>query len=219
MALAARGYAVCALEYRHPVPPDIGWPGTFDDIAAGLDTVPYVLRDLIDTDRLVVLGHSAGGHLALWASARHRQPHGSRWRRAEPAPITGVVSLAGICDLERAWQLRLGSDAVGSLLGGAPDVRPEQYAVTDPMRLVPTGVRTVVMHGDSDDSVPVEVSRAYATAARASGDETDLRVLAGADHFDLIDPLSTAWPHVLEALVDVLRPHGMRGCAYDGSVA
>lgn len=204
-ALATQGYAVCSLEYRRVVKPGDGWPSTFDDIAAGLDAVPHFFGGLVDSDRLVLLGHSAGAHLALWAAARHRQPPGSRWRRDEPMPTTGVVSLAGVCDLELASRLRLGSAAVSSLLGGTPDTQPERYAVADPMRLVPTGIRTILVHGDLDEAVPVEVSRTYAATARAAGDEIELRVLPGADHFSLIDPLSAAWPQVLEAVADVLR--------------
>jgi len=204
-ALATQGYAVCALEYRRVVQPADGWPSTFDDIAAGLDAVPHLFGDLVDSDRLVLLGHSAGGHLALWGAARHRQPPGSRWRSDKPMPLAGVVSLAGVCDLELAARLRLGSDAVSSLLGDAKDTQPERYAVADPMGLIPTGINTILVHGDLDDTVPVEVSRAYAVAARAAGDDIELRILPGADHLSLIDPLSAAWPQVLEAVADILR--------------
>ncbi|MFB9908450.1 alpha/beta hydrolase family protein [Allokutzneria oryzae] len=187
-ALRAEGYLVCAVEYRRTGQPGGGWPGTFDDVAAFLGALPALLGDDADLGRVALIGHSAGGHLALWAASRRA--------------VTGVVSLAGVCDLGLASRLRLDNDAVGNLLGGTPESVPDRYEAADPTRFPPTAVPTVLLHGDADGIVPVEASRNYAAVA---GERCELRVLSGADHFAVIDPLSAAWPEVLRALADVLR--------------
>lgn len=203
-ALAARGYVAASIEYRRVGHGTIGWPATFDDVAAAIDALPGLLGDLIDRDRIVLLGHSAGGHLALWAAARHRMPASSPWLREDVLPIRGVVSMAGVADLTLAWHLKLGRDAIGGLLGGSPHEYPERYSATDPSRLVPLGVPTVLLHGTADDIVPIEVSRSYAKAAAAAGDPVRLAELAGVRHFEFIDPLSPAWPEVIKSLAHVL---------------
>lgn len=196
-ALAAAGYVVASVEYRR-MGAGGGWPVTFDDIAAAVDAVPNLVSQhvpgRVPTTAVVLVGHSAGGQLALWAASRHRLPPSSPWAlRAPPEQLRGVVSLAGIADLTRAAQLRLGDGAVWAFLDGEPDVVPERYAAADPARLVPTGVPTVLIHGPQDDRVPLEVSERYADAA---SDDARLVVVPGAGHFELIDPLSDAWPTV-----------------------
>ncbi|GAA4012697.1 alpha/beta hydrolase [Allokutzneria multivorans] len=185
-ALRDAGYLVCAPEYRRTGAGG-GWPGTLDDTEAWLEALPELLGSRADTSRIGLIGHSAGGHLALWAATR--------------AEVKGVVSLAGVCDLELASRLRLDEDAVGTLLGGTPESVPDRYEVANPVRLTPTEVKTVLLHGDADDIVPVEASRTYAAQA---GPLCELRELPGTGHFAVIDPLSSAWPAVLQALADVL---------------
>lgn len=202
-ALAAQGYVAASIEYRRVGHGDSGWPATFDDVAAAMDALPGLLAEHVDRSRIVVVGHSAGGHLALWSAARHRMPDGSPWRRKDPMPIRGVVSLAGVADLAMAFRLRLGGHAVRNLLGGSPQEYPERYLSADPSLLVPLGLPTVLLHGIDDDVVPIEVSRSYARAATVAGDAVRLRELPGAEHFGLIDPLSQAWDWVIEALADL----------------
>lgn len=203
--LAGRGYIVAAPEYRRVREPGDGWPATFDDVAAVTDSVLDVLAeavgpDRIDHGRIVLVGHSAGGHLALWAAARHRLPRGSRWRRETPLPVRGVVALAGVCDLVSARAWHLGDDAAEELLGGAPSAYPDRYSVANPTELLPLDVPVTLVHGTADDRVPVEMSRDFATRARAAGDTVDLRELPGNDHFAVIDPLTPAWPEVVAAI-------------------
>ncbi len=193
MDLAARGCAAWNVEYRRVGQKGGGWPGTLDDVAAALErlgTVPEV-----DASRVVTVGHSAGGQLALWAAAR----------RAEP-PIVAAVALAAICDLERARQLD--ADAVEAFLGGGPGDVPERYARASPRSLLPLGISQVLVHGSDDDIVPPDLSEAYAATARAAGDDVELVVVAGADHFDVIDPVHAAWHFVVERLERLLANFG-----------
>ncbi|HUD35284.1 MAG TPA: prolyl oligopeptidase family serine peptidase [Streptosporangiaceae bacterium] len=205
-ALAAAGFIVCAPEYRRTGRGrggGGGWPETFDDVAAAMDRLPGLVAEaadgLVDGRSMVLAGHSAGGHLALWAASRHRLPGGSPWR-AEPRPGCGVVALAAVSDLTECQRLRLGGRAADALIGGGPKRFPERYEAADPARLLPVGSRVLLVHGTADDRVPPEMSVGYAAEARAAGDtEVDCVLLPGAGHFDLIDPLSGAWPSVLAA--------------------
>jgi acetyl esterase/lipase len=205
-ALARTGATVASIEFRRTGQPGGGWPGTFDDVALAMDTIPQMMADAVGRPlpRLVLLGHSAGGHLATWAVSRPSLPPESPWFRPD-AGANMVVDLAGVCDLRRAHALGLDDDATGLLMGGGPDDVPDRYAVADPAAL-PPAAPVVVLHGSEDDRVPVEVSRSYVTAVRAAGAGQRVRLveLPGVEHFALIDPLSPAWPAVLAA---VRTPH------------
>ncbi len=204
-ALAAQGYLAAAIEYRRLGGGHSGWPDPFDDVAAATDVLPELLDEHVDRRRIVLLGHSAGGQLALWSAARHRMPEGSRWLRKDLLPIRGVVSLAGVTDLALAFRLKLGRRAVRDLLGGSPQECPQRYVTTDPARLVPLGVPTVLLHGKDDHIVPLEVSRSYAKAAAEAGDSVRLLELPGVEHFGMIDPMSPAWPWVIKSLAGLIR--------------
>lgn len=207
-ALADEGYVVATVEYRRVGPGGGGWPETFDDLAEITDRVPGLVSAAVGRplpeQSAVLVGHSAGGHLALWAAGRHRLPQSSRWHRRSPLPVAGVVSLAGVSDLVRADELRLGADATRALLGGDSRAEPQRYATANPAALLPLGAPTILVHGTDDDVVPVELSRAYARRATAAGDEVELVELEGIGHFELIDPLSGAWPRVLSAVAALM---------------
>lgn len=203
-ALAESGWAAWSVEYRR-VGDDGGWPNTFLDVAAATDHLRALAPEhKLDLKRVVSIGHSAGGHLALWLTARHKLAPGSALHRPDPLPLRGAVSLAGVCDLRRAHQLKLGGGAVEQLLGGAPDAVPDRYALASPVELLPLGTQQVLVHGADDPLVPVQISRDYQKAAVAKGDAAELVELAIVDHFTLIEPRSTAWPSVKGALAKFL---------------
>lgn len=190
-ALAAAGYVVAVPEYRRAAMAEEGWTGPFNDIAAALDRVGGIARAHgADTSQITWAGHSAGGHLVLWAAARPGLPADSPWRGSCPA--THVVSLAGCSSLRLCSEWNLGAGAVHLLMGGGPDEVPERYAVTDPAALPAPPVPVTLVHGIDDDTVPLRMSQAF-TAGR-------LVEIPGAGHFDLIDPRSRAWPRVLSVL-------------------
>ena len=191
-ALAADGLAVCCPEYRRVGQEGGGWPGTFDDIRSAVAVLPAAVADAterrVDGARVVLAGHSAGGHLALWAASR---------LASMPKPGAGaVVSLAGVCDLAGCYRMGLGDNAAGDLMGGGPGQFPDRYAVADPSLALPLGRRLSLVHGTSDQRVPWEQSRDFAERARAAGDRVSCVLLPGVGHFELIDPLSGAWPAV-----------------------
>jgi acetyl esterase/lipase len=198
--LVRRGVAVWNVEYRRVGCPGGGWPGTFDDVAAGADLLGELAgRFGLDLGRVAVVGHSAGGHLALWLAARHRLAPGSPG--AEPGLRPRLaVGLAAVADLVEAARRRLSDDAVVGLLGCRPEQRPDVYGQASPAELLPTGVRQLLVHGTADTSVPVDLSRRYQAAAERAGDRCELVTLPGVDHFALIDPASDAWRSTAEVL-------------------
>jgi acetyl esterase/lipase len=199
-ALAAAGYAVATIEYRR-VGGDGGVPATFDDAEAAVDAVPALAAEAapgrVDPAHVVLVGHSAGGHLALWASCRSALPNSSRWHRPTPPSLSGVVSLAGVCDLAAAVRDRLGNGAASDLL--ACSAGPEIDHL-DPALFPQTGVPTVLVHGVDDADVPPRYSVHHADRLRASGTPVELRLLPSTGHFELIDPASSAWSVVLESI-------------------
>ena len=198
-ALAGLGYAVATVEYRRTGGSGGGWPGTFEDVSAAVRTVPELLASDtgVNPARVVVAGHSAGGHLALWAAAG---------LAGDGRAPRGVVALAPVADLRAAYDLDLDRGAVAALLGAGPEVAPDRYALADPMSLVPMGARLLLVHGARDLLVPPDLSQRFVTAARAAGDDVSLAVLPDVDHFDLIDPESPAWPAVVHAFHAVEQP-------------
>lgn len=199
--LVEAGYAVAVPEYRRTGQPGGGWPGTFDDVAAALDRLPALVQPYgLDAAGAVWAGHSAGGHLALWASLRHRLPADAPWHLPAAPAVRKVVSLAGCADLTLISHWRLGDGAANDLIGGTPGEYPDRYAFADPSVLLPVAVPTVHLHGTEDDLIPIAIGRDYADRARRAGSPIEFMALPGVEHFALIDPLSGAWPHVLAAL-------------------
>jgi acetyl esterase/lipase len=205
--LAARGIAAWNIEYRRVGDVGGGWPNTLLDVASAasfLRTLPQ-----LDQRRIVAIGHSAGGHLALWLAAYWRLA--DRHLRdgvvfdAPVTPLVGVISLAGVNDLEMSWRLNLGGGAASELLGGGFNEVPQRYVAASPAALLPLNVPQVMIHGTADDRVPFQVSQTYTQVAQAAGDQATLIELRGVDHFALIDPTSAAWSTTVDALKKLLK--------------
>lgn len=188
--LAESGWAAWNLEYRR-VGGGGGWPATFNDVAAGIDHLAALAVPL-DLARVVAVGHSAGGHLALWAASRDRPG----------VAVTGAVGQAAVSDLVAVARLGLSSGAVEEFLGGTPERVPDRYRAASPMQRLPLGVPLLLVHGARDDTVPVALSREFQRAATAAGDTCDLVVGKDDGHFEHIDPASGAWATVKRWLAD-----------------
>jgi acetyl esterase/lipase len=195
--LVSRGWAVWNIEYRR-IGNGGGWPATFADVAAAIDHLDG-LHPALDLTRVDVLGHSAGGQLALWAAGRTALPTGAPGAIAgrPRVPIARVISLAGVCDLAGAYREWHGG-AVRELMGGSPERLPERYEVADPLRRVPLAMPVLLVHGVIDETVSVRLSRAYASAASAAGADVELVEIAGeaGSHRAFIDPRGAAWTPV-----------------------
>lgn len=190
-ALTAAGLATANLEYRRVGNPGGGWPGTFADIRSAYQfLVQHADAEHLDREKIIVMGHSAGGQLALCLAAH------------EPT-VSRVISLAGVVDLQQAYKLHLSNDAVVEFLHGTPGEVPEHYQEADPMRLSIAHARQCLIHGSSDETVPVAFSRDYVRekGKHSPGEDASLVEIADASHVDLIDPGSAAWKQVQAAVM------------------
>jgi len=204
-ALARAGVATWNVEYRRLGNTGGGWPGTFQDVAAGADYArALALKHKLDLSKLITLGHSAGGHLAVWLAARHRIPNGDALWSADPVAVHAAIPLAGITDLRRAWELHLSSGAVEELMGGPPQKLAARYHSASPIELVPLGGKCRLLHGTEDSIVPIEISNSYQKAAQRVGDDARMIVLPGADHFAAVDPRSEHWATVEKTVRELL---------------
>ncbi|MGI5131805.1 alpha/beta hydrolase family protein [Pseudonocardia sp. CA-107938] len=192
--LVARGWAAWNVEYRRvggEAAEAGGWTATFDDVAAAVDAlagpVAAAADGRLDPDRVVAVGHSAGGHLAAWLAARPGLPAGAPG--AEPVVrLRGAVSQAGVLDLVDGARHGVGSGAIENLMGGDPDTVPDRYALGSPIARIPIGVPVVCVHGTDDVNVPIRQSERFAAASGA-----ELVTLRDVEHFAVIDPATPAW--------------------------
>jgi acetyl esterase/lipase len=187
-ALTNAGCVTVNLEYRRVGDPGGGWPGTFEDLRRAFSYIQQHADELrIDPAHITVTGHSAGGQLALCLTAH------------EPR-IARVVSLAGVLDLHRAWELHLSNDAVVEFLGGTPQQVPEHYREASPMNLAIASAEQIIVVGTNDEDAPIELSRKYASTKKQRGENARYVEIAGADHFDMIDPRSKFWATISGAI-------------------
>ena len=193
--LAKRGWVAWNIEYRR-LKLDGGYPATLEDAAAAIDFLATLSE--VDTERVVAIGHSAGGHLAVWAASRGKLADGAPGA-GPTVEIAGAISLAGVLDLRAAALERIGNGAALNLMDGGPDERPDQYAVADPLSRVPVPAIVRCIHSRDDDRVPFTQSETYVQAAAATGQDAHLLEVDG-DHFSVADITSPAWPTVIRAL-------------------
>lgn len=202
--LAAAGVATWNVEYRRVGDPGGAWPGTFEDAGRAVDYVRTLAKSYpLDLKRVITVGHSAGGHLALWVAARHRLPKNNPLYRKDALPLLGVVALAGITDLRRTGTAC--DVEVGKLMRGSADSEPAIYDLASPLSLLPLGVRQTIVQGDSDRIIPPVMATAYVDAARQKGDPARLAIIEKAGHFELVDPKSPAWTKVRQEVLSLLN--------------
>lgn len=202
--LAGEGHAVWNIEYRRLGQPGGGWPGTFEDVAAAIDDLGSRPDDVpVDLDRVILLGHSAGGHLALWGAARRGLPAGAPGAGPQVTP-RAVVALAPVTDLARCAEAGLVDGTCAQLVGGTPAEVPNRYAIASPQARLPVGLSQRLFHGALDTVVPVDQSRAYVDAARAAGDDATLIEQADANHFTPIEPSTGMWRQVRQTVDQLL---------------
>ena len=207
-ALKAAGIATWNVEYRRVGHPGGGWPGTYLDIASAVDHLRVLASEHpLDLGRVVIVGHSAGGHLAMWAAARAGVARGSDIHTADPLPVRGALDLAGPVDLTAniaGYEALCRDTVITQLLGGTPATVPERYAHASPMQLLPIGVPQVLLLGEHEDFLPRPLAEAYVRAASQAGDSVRLIVIPSVGHFEIASPRATTWPRVESAIRSLL---------------
>jgi acetyl esterase/lipase len=208
--LRRRGYVVWNIEYRRLGQAGGGYPGTFADVGQGVDKLRNLARTYaVDLRHVVVLGHSAGGDLALWAAARGHLPKTSPLVTAKPLHLAAAVSLGGIADLaayrDRGPAICGGPTTIDQIVGAAQRAGANVYADTSPAALVPLGARQLIVSGDVDPIVPKAFGHDYAAKARAAGDRVQVLDMPDAGHFELIDPRAGQWKTIVAA-IEALQP-------------
>ncbi|HEY0314800.1 MAG TPA: alpha/beta hydrolase [Sphingomonas sp.] len=208
--LMKRGIAVWNIEYRGVDVPGGGYPGTFEDVAAAADMLGREGPNLgLDTKRVVAVGHSAGGHLALWLAGRLKIARTSVLWSAHPLPIAGVLSQGGLPDLAQAKAdatAACGVDTVDKLVGRPTESHDDVYADTSVVSLVPLGIPQRLIVGSVDPIAPAPFSESYRARAHSKGDAVVLSTAAGAGHFELISPSAPAWQMQVRMIADLLKP-------------
>ncbi|MBV9120271.1 MAG: alpha/beta hydrolase [Chloroflexi bacterium] len=198
-ALTAAGVATWNIEFRRVGHIGGGWPGTFEDVGKAADYVREIAGEHnLDLDRLVIAGHSSGGHLALWLAGRASLPPDSPVHTPNPLRGRAVIALAPIADMEEVWADS--PDGVEDILGGSPKEFPDRLRGASPAELLPFGMRQVLIQGDHDNRPPSMLEN-YGARACAAGDEVKVRIIPGAGHFWLVDPGSPCWDEIADAIL------------------
>jgi len=205
-ALTKEGFATWSLEYRRVGNEGGGWPNTFLDVAHGADYLRKLTKKYpLDLNRVITLGHSAGGHLALWLAARHKLPSDSPLHLDSFIPIHGVVSLAGVGDLSLPEYQAICGRVVQTLLGGNPSEVPERYAHGSPIELLPLDVPQILIQGAGDPTVSLTSAQSYYDEARKRGDKTQLVVIQEAGHFEVVVPSTSSYSEVRKAVLALIK--------------
>jgi acetyl esterase/lipase len=187
-ALVRRGYAAWNIEYRRiGRRQGGGYPQTFADVAAAIDHLASLEDERLNLSDVTYIGHSAGGHLALWAASRDGDSSVQPTRVIAQAPITNLVTVG---------------PAAHALMGGEPRELPDRYAQCDPMQLLPIGKPLLLVHGSDDATIPIQRTREYLAAAREAGDDVELIEPTPGGHRSHIDPRSSAWRAAIDWLTE-----------------
>jgi acetyl esterase/lipase len=207
-ALKAKGIATWNIEYRRLGQAGAGWPGTYLDVGHAVDQLRTIaVANHLDLGHVVLVGHSAGGHLAMWAAARSRLPKSSPLYVRDPLPIRGVVDLAGVADMEAylPYERLCQGAVVEQLLGGTPAEVPEHYAQASAIKMLPLGTPQTLIWGRSDVFFPIPLGELYTRAAKHAGDPVRQVTIEEAGHFEIASPLSAAWTTVETEISSLLN--------------
>lgn len=203
-ALKPEGIASWNVEYRRLGNAGSGWPGTYLDIGRAIDHLRQVAPNYrLDLTRVAVVGHSAGGHLAMWAAMRQRLSRNSPVYVANPLPLRGVVNLAGTIDMRENiahMEAACNDTVVTTMLGGTPASVPDRYREVSATTMLPLRVPQVLVWGEHENFVPLSLARRHVDAATKAGDRARLILIPAIGHFESASPQSSAWPTVLEAI-------------------
>lgn len=205
----ARGYVTWNIEYRRVGQPGGGWPGTAEDVVSAVGYLAAISDQGLanmDLSRFGVVGHSAGGHLALWQATRYwpREIRGAQGELQVTIKPQAVIALAPVSDLVSMHKDRIDDSPVAAFLGGLPEEETRAYQEASPITNLPIGVPQVIVHGTADTNVPYEQSVRYVQAARQAGDTMHWIGLVGIDHFAIIDPKSDVWQRIVDAVEQVM---------------
>lgn len=202
--LTSRGFATWNIEYRRVGEEGGGWPGTFNDVLAAVNTLSKIKDSYpVNLSKVVIIGHSAGGHLALWLASRLNEASSNDDFLSLDVPIQKVISLAGVTDLKKMWEIHNKQgikSVVADFMGGPPEKLVDRYKMSSPTELLPRDVEQVIIHGAQDRHVPVEQSIKYYEKMKQRNENVRLRILDEAEHFKVIDPTSNAWETVLHSI-------------------
>jgi len=207
-ALKAKGIATWNIEYRRLGQAGSGWPGTYLDVGRGVDYLRSIApQNHLDLTRVIVVGHSAGGHLALWVAARSRVPKGSAIYISDPLPVRGVIDLAGTADMEAfipSERQGCGGAVVEQMLGGKPTEVPDRYAQASAIKMLPLGIPQTLFWGRKDVIAPISLGESFAGTAKQAGDLARLVIFSEAGHFEIASPFSDTWPALENEILSLL---------------
>ncbi len=207
-ALVREGIATWNVEYRRLGNEGGGWPGTFEDIAKATDfSRTLAPKYRLDLQRVVLVGHSSGGHLALWAAARHKLPAASPLRTVSPLRVAGVVDIDGPVDLASLIGVDrqvCGAPVVEELLGGGPGTLPERYREASAAGLLPIETRQELLIADKAGDEWIGLIKAYADSAKKAGDAVTVTMLQNSGHFDGLNPKAPAWKTVFASIRSIV---------------
>lgn len=208
-AIRDMGIATWNIEYRREDNKGGGWPGTFEDIAKGADFLNKIANKYsLDLKRVIVIGQSAGGHLALWLASRHRLPADSQLYVKNPIVIKGVIAMGGVPDLKAYRQhgeAICGSDVIGKLLGESSTEINNHLPQSSPVELLPLGIPQILIYGTDDQAVPYQFGKDYTESAMKKGDSVKLISVKYAGHHEYNVPNSVTWPYVHDAIIQLLK--------------
>lgn len=210
-ALRANGYATWNIEYRREDNAGGGWPGTFADVATAADFLTTIAdKYSLDLNRVIVIGHSAGGQLALWLAARHRIPPSNQLYSAKPLAVRGVIALGGVTDMKafREYNNANGicdsSDVIGKLLGNTEEQITKRYHAVSPIELLPFNIPQILIYGKDDKVVPTTFGKSYQHVAQSKGDTVEIVEVPFAAHHELIVPNAVSWPAIHSAIKSLI---------------